>query len=469
MAFSKKSCAAVVTAAVTMISSAVFAGSIDYVSNQSADYIRTFSRNAAMDSADIAIYNPAGTAFYRPGLSLQYSHQTVLKNYGAKLTDSGDSDLGIADNPSYDRDYRSKKATPVLPSAFAIYNKDKWAGYIAASAVAGGGSVSYDNAVPMIVTMYNTVAKMVYEKTLAAGQTPAYSAAYAKGAANTLLGGTYVNGTGKFAGLSFYPQFTLGGSYAVNDMFSVSAAGRLVIGIKQYDAKATFYNSSTGTYRTIKLDADENAVGFGGVFGAMFRPLKELVFTARYETQTVLDWKTTINDNKAFTLTNGSVLLFKDGATRRKDLPAMLALGTSYTFFDRVTVYGSYDLFFIGQADQQKDDESKGLYNDGYDDHYDKYGWEASIAAEVVIVPKFLKLSAGYMHTKVGGNKYTFDEFNMCLDSNTLCGGGRVSVLDNLDLSFGYSHTKYISKKNVDGIEYHKIAQVLALSAETKL
>ena len=29
-----------------------FAGSIDYLSNQSADYVRTYSRNATTDAAD---------------------------------------------------------------------------------------------------------------------------------------------------------------------------------------------------------------------------------------------------------------------------------------------------------------------------------------------------------------------------------------------------------------------------------
>jgi len=35
----------------------------DYLSNQSPEYHRTFSRNASIDSADIVNYNPAGTVF----------------------------------------------------------------------------------------------------------------------------------------------------------------------------------------------------------------------------------------------------------------------------------------------------------------------------------------------------------------------------------------------------------------------
>ena len=40
------------------------AGSIDYLTNQSADFIRLLGRNASTDAVDIVSYNPAGTAFY---------------------------------------------------------------------------------------------------------------------------------------------------------------------------------------------------------------------------------------------------------------------------------------------------------------------------------------------------------------------------------------------------------------------
>ena len=70
----------------------LMAGSVDYLSNQSADYLRTFSRNASLD-ADAAVYNPAGTAFLQPGLTLALSNQSIWKLYENKLA------LGI---PAYD-------------------------------------------------------------------------------------------------------------------------------------------------------------------------------------------------------------------------------------------------------------------------------------------------------------------------------------------------------------------------------
>ena len=58
------------------------AGSIEYLTNLSADYIRTFSRNAVTDGVDSAVYNPAGAAFLKDeGLYLGVSTQTLFGEY----------------------------------------------------------------------------------------------------------------------------------------------------------------------------------------------------------------------------------------------------------------------------------------------------------------------------------------------------------------------------------------------------
>ena len=64
----------------TLFIAEIYAGSIDYLSNQSAEYIRTFSRNASTD-ADAVYYNPAGTALMGEGLFIDISNQIVLKYY----------------------------------------------------------------------------------------------------------------------------------------------------------------------------------------------------------------------------------------------------------------------------------------------------------------------------------------------------------------------------------------------------
>ncbi|MFT7623631.1 MAG: long-chain fatty acid transport protein [Myxococcota bacterium] len=58
------------------------AGSIDYLTNQSADYIRLLGRNASTDGPDIVAYNPAGLSFLpRDGLYLSLSNQMAFKSF----------------------------------------------------------------------------------------------------------------------------------------------------------------------------------------------------------------------------------------------------------------------------------------------------------------------------------------------------------------------------------------------------
>ena len=55
------------------------AGGVFVNSNQSAEYIRSFDRNSALDGADIAYYNMAGTARLPPGFTGNLSNQTILQ------------------------------------------------------------------------------------------------------------------------------------------------------------------------------------------------------------------------------------------------------------------------------------------------------------------------------------------------------------------------------------------------------
>ena len=57
----------------------IFAGSIDYLSNQSAAYIRTLSRNASTDNADIISYNPAGVTKMSDGFYINFNNQSFIK------------------------------------------------------------------------------------------------------------------------------------------------------------------------------------------------------------------------------------------------------------------------------------------------------------------------------------------------------------------------------------------------------
>jgi len=69
-----------VVCAVFCVTSSLMAGGIDNRSNHSADYIRSLNRNAATDSADTVIYNPAGVMSMEDGTYIKLDAQyTVVK------------------------------------------------------------------------------------------------------------------------------------------------------------------------------------------------------------------------------------------------------------------------------------------------------------------------------------------------------------------------------------------------------
>jgi long-chain fatty acid transport protein len=133
------------TLAVLMVSSSVFAGSIDYLSNQSAKYLMTLAgRAAATDGADIVSYNPAGTALMGEGFFIDVSNQTLFKPYSQDVE---------FDGSVYDlskETYEQSTPTILLPNVYLVYNAGqigmgKLAVFGQAGVVAGGGSLEWSD------------------------------------------------------------------------------------------------------------------------------------------------------------------------------------------------------------------------------------------------------------------------------------------------------------------------------------
>lgn len=418
------------TAAFVCIASNVFAGSIDYLSNQSPDYVRTFSRNAADDYADAVHYNPAGTVLLKDGLSLQVGNQTIFKDYSDTLSANGTS-----------KKFSTSEPTPVLPTLWGVYKKDNMAGFIGFSAIGGGGQVNYNDGVPLMVQQASTVAAGV-------AQAKGIPASYVTASFGD--GSLYVN--------QYDPSMVIGGSYALNKYVSVSLSGRAVYVYRKYSGDAD-YNLTVGTTAastTLKLDATETAFGVGGIVGVDVRPADQLNIGLRFETPVYLNLKTDVSNGKNF----GG--LFVDGKKRRKDLPAVLAAGVSYRVAG-FTFTSSIDTFFISLSDQSKDDATKGIYNNGYDDNFSKVGYEVSGSIEYAIIPDFLKVSTGYMYDKVGGNSKTYNDFDFSLDSHSIGAGAKVKLAESLEVTLSGARVFYISGKNATGtVTYKKDAYMLS-------
>jgi len=393
-----------------MTAGTLMAGSVDYLSNQSADYLRTFSRNASLD-ADAAVYNPAGTAFFAPGLTFALSNQSVFKVY------ENDMDTTNAFLKRYDKEYKSTEPTYFLPNGQLVFNRGAWAAYLTSGVVAGGGTAVYGDGVPTMGI-----------NALAVGQS-----------AKTKSGGAVAGAiwtSGNLTATSLYPQVTVGGSYALIDSLSVSAGLRYVYGLKTFKGEAnyTFVNGSgvpittpglTGT--VLKLDVVQSAQGIGGIVGVNWKAYQGLLVTMRVETPTPLEFATKVNDGNDF----GG--FFTDGKKETKDLPALAALGVRYDWND-LSVTASGTGFLLGLS-----------RNGDYLKKYNDFGWETGLSAEYAFIPGLLKASVGGMITTVGGNKDSYTDFDFSLDSQSVGGGLVYTPMKDLDITVSASKTFYTS------------------------
>ncbi len=125
-------------------SAALFAGSVEENTNQSAEYMKTLNRQASTD-ADATFYNPAGTAFMDDGAYLYLSAQSIIipiAIYGHSLTRSV---------------YRGDKTSYCMPDLHFVYNKHNAGGgsgnlawSMGVMAIGGGGFGSYKNGLSYI-------------------------------------------------------------------------------------------------------------------------------------------------------------------------------------------------------------------------------------------------------------------------------------------------------------------------------
>ena len=94
-----------------LVPSVGFAGGVIHNSNVSPEYIRTFTRNAASDSADAAHYNPAGLAWFKDGFYLNMGNQFVSKMYSHSYNDGSTTTT-----------WKDEKPVLLYPNLFGVFN-----------------------------------------------------------------------------------------------------------------------------------------------------------------------------------------------------------------------------------------------------------------------------------------------------------------------------------------------------------
>lgn len=213
-----------------------FGSGFDNLQMFSAEYSRTFCRNAATDSVDATVYNPAGVMKLENGtyggLALTY----LVKD----LTTSFNGNDSNSDDPSY------------LPGVFVLSKHKQWAGFFTITVVAGGGEVNYAEGSASLMKMMET---MGFPLTSPVAH--------------------------KLTGDSAVMEYRLGGAWAVSDTLSFSTGLRVVDGYRK--AKMTLPGLTPEEF-------EDTATGWGGLFAVNYAPADRWNFGLHYETNVALEY-----------------------------------------------------------------------------------------------------------------------------------------------------------------------------------
>ena len=194
---------AVLTIGVFLLMNTAFAGGILTNSNQSAQFVRMLSRNASTD-LDAVYFNPAGLTQLKDGFYFGLHNQSITQS----RTITSNFPLLNA------KEYKGDVAAPLFPDVYAVYKVDKLAFSFGLGPNGGGGSAKYGTGLPSFEKQIAAIPKSLVANAI---PTTKYSAAI------------------NFEGESVFWGGQLNGSYAVNDMITVSAGVRILAATNTYN------------------------------------------------------------------------------------------------------------------------------------------------------------------------------------------------------------------------------------------
>lgn len=401
---------------ICLFSTAILHAQMDNLSNMSAKWVCSNTRNAAIDEADIVNYNPAGLARLSDGLHINLSNQTMIRKPEHSFN------LGAGKQT-----YGQHGIDPFLPDLYLAFKSGNWS--IASGTYISGGGATANYPDGSVNTTLLGYSMLLYVNATAGAQYTALTDQYLKAS-------------------SYYLTVPLVFSYALNDKLSLAAGGRFIRGINKTEAGITLGNSAISAPDTkISVDYKENASGFGGVLGIFYQPTGKLNLSVHYETRVKLDFEA--KDN------SGSYVLNANGTKNRRDLPAVLCTGISYKLTDRLTAAADFNYYF-----QKNADWGSITYDTVKYDASDAAGncYTAGIGFSYDIIPN-LQINAGCKYTR-----FMYDNQELYY---TKMGLYEVVKYNNLNIGLGAS---YKISKNIQidlgaGRTFWKDSDVKSLNA----
>ena len=411
-----------ITLSLLLMAGPAVAGGIINKMNNSTDYLRSMTRNAATDYADIAVYNPAGIMQMEDGLYGKLDVMYIAKDYSNNVPGFGELSQ---DEPS------------IVPGLFSIYKKKKWAGFFAFTIPAGGGELNYENGNARMVGLGSGVAAAT-NAGLAANGVP-----------DAFFYDQIDPGKIEVKQSSVY-GFTLGASYAINEVWSLSVGTRYSTGVREFDGEAgiSATNQLPGVNPDLNLsiNLEEEADGWAGILGVNFAPNDKLNAALTFISNTKMDYEMDVKRDSA--LLDGSSLAeaigFPDGSKRRIDIPGLLGFGVSYRFLPELKVDLNYTYYLEQDAEI-----------DTYTDEGNS--WDLAVSGEYTFNPQW-KASLGYMMTKieVSDEEQINEPEEPKLDANAVGAGVVWTATPKIDVTLGALYVAYDDVTDSNAINYDK-------------
>ncbi|HLO57374.1 MAG TPA: outer membrane protein transport protein [Bacteroidales bacterium] len=480
------------------IASVAFGGGIVTNSNQSAYWVRTLVRDAAI-GPDAVYFNPAGLTKMEDGFHFSLNSQSIFQS-----KDVTSSYPFLSPSP---KKYLGDVKAPVFPGVYATWKKSKIAVSFGFNPIGGGGGAEYKKGLPSFESSISGLVPMLQSslQPLDAGLTTGYT-----------FNPNFSNITGYsadiyFKGSSIYFGYQLGLTYQINDMISAYLGGRLVTAKNKYKGHirdiaidvapaaagyGTLYNVQPGSYTPgnylrgvasavgvpamnaailngtaavldgatadMEVDAEESGTGFAPILGVNLALSEKLNIGLKYEFKTKLDLKQNVKDN----LGGG---IFVNDSTVHSDMPAMFSLGVAYKITPKFSATAGFHYYFDKAANYGKtlDLNGEAVKNDKV---IDKNYYELGLGLEYGITDNIF-FSAGYLYAKPGVSADYQSDMSYALPSSTVGGGFGIKFSESIMANLGVSYSIYKeeTKTLIDGTtteKYFKNTLILGIGLD---
>lgn len=415
-----------------VLSMTAYGASIDHIQTYAPEYLGNQAQNGAINGVS-PYYNPAGTTQLEEGLYV---------NGGLQIA------AGHEQSEYKGKEYKAIFVQPVPNISLTKVNK-KDSTYFTFSAIAGGGTLKYKHGVVGTAIIPDLVAKL--NTGVLSGETT-----------GTPIKVRVLEGT-KAEGSNLYAQMTLGKAYQINDKLSLSGGIRFVRGVRTLKGHIAIDASTgnkfadkllmgalkkPGTSLAADIDSKRTANGIGFVLGANYKVNEKWNIGMRYDSRVKLNFKAKITEKQisipairgfepiGFT-SNLYYPEYKDGAKRRRDLPAILAVGTTYQVTDKWMTALSANYYFNKDA---KMDGQK--YNNGF---------EVAFGNKYKLNEKWAVLGS-INYAKTGALKDSYNDIEYALDSFMLGTGVKYQYSPTLELTATVAHYFYKGEEgNIKG------------------